>query len=189
MEISARALASELHGMLFGGFFLMALFGIIVELFRSSFVKQPSELTARGYSLKRLYLTVTVAMGWAAVLLGAYIVYPWYRAIPPVGVADLAGFPQRLLLASPGTSGWHKLGMEWKEHVGWLAPIAVTMIAYVMTKHRLAMKRYPQIRTAVLVFALVALVSGGIAGFFGAMIDNHAPVKGGATIHLVGEGQ
>ena len=34
MEISIRALASELNGMLAGGFFLMAVFGIIVELFR-----------------------------------------------------------------------------------------------------------------------------------------------------------
>ena len=112
-----------------------------------------------------------------------------YRAIPPAGIASLAGYPQRLLLSRPGTAGWHKLGMEWKEHVAWLAPIAMTMIAYVMTKHRLTMKKYPQIRTALLVFALVALVSGGIAGFFGAMIDNHAPVKGGATIHLVRESQ
>jgi hypothetical protein len=189
MEISARAFASELHGMLAGGFFLMAVFGIIVELFRSSFAKEPSELTNRGNSMKRLFLVFTAGLGWAAVLLGAYVVYPWYRAIPPAGVDNLAGFPQRLLLANPGTSGWHKLGMEWKEHVSWLAPIAITMVAYVMAKHRLAMRNSLEIRRAVLVFALVALVSGGIAGFFGAMIDNHAPVKGGTTLHLVKESQ
>lgn len=189
MEISFRALCSEMHGMLIGGFFLMAVFGVIVELLRSAFVKQPSELTTRGYQLKRFYLIVTAGLGWLAVLLGAYVVYPWYRAIPPAGVTSLAGYPQRLLLSRPGTAGWHALGMEWKEHVGWLAPIAMTMVAYVLTKHRLAMKTYPQIRTAVLGFALVALVSGGIAGFFGAMIDNHAPVKGGAMIHFVKEGK
>ena len=189
MEISIHALASELHGMFIGGFFLMAVFGVIVELFRSKYVKQPSELTARGQSLKRFYLLVTAALGWAAVLLGAYVVYPWYRAIPPTSVASLAGYPQRLLLSRPGTSDWHRVGMEWKEHVGWFAPMAITMVAYVMAKQQLVMKKYPQIRTAVLVFALVALVSGGIAGFFGAMIDNHAPVKGGATIHLVAEGK
>ena len=79
--------------------------------------------------------------------------------------------------------------MEWKEHVSWLAPIAITMVAYVMAKHRLAMRKSLEIRRAVLVFALVALVSGGIAGLFGAMIDNHAPVKGGTTLHLVKESQ
>jgi hypothetical protein len=189
MEISVRALASELHGMFIGGFFLMAVFGVIVELFRSKYVKQPSELTTRGQSLRSFYLFVTPALGWIAVLLGAYIVYPWYRAVPPAGVASLAGYPQRLLLSRPGTSGWHRIGMEWKEHVGWFAPIAITMVAYVMAKHRLVMKKYQQVRAAVLVFALVALMSGGLAGFFGAMIDNHAPVKGGATIHLVSEGK
>ena len=189
MEISLRALASELHGMLIGGFFLMAVFGVVVELFKSYYVKQPSELTSRGYSLKKFYLLMTVGLGWVAVLLGAYVAYPWYRAIPPAGVVRLAGYPQRLLLASSGTSGWHKIGMEWKEHVGWFAPIAMTMVAYVLTRQRLAMKRYPQIRTAALVFTLVALLSGGIAGFFGAMIDNHAPVKGGAMIHFLREGQ
>ena len=56
------------------------------------------------------------------------------------------------------------------------------MIASVMRKHRLAVKRYPQIRTAMLVFALLAMVSGGPAGLFSAMIDNHAPVKGGAIL-------
>ncbi len=185
MEITVRALASEIHGMLFGGFFLMAIFGVVVELFRSAHVEEPSKLTARGYSLERLYLIVTAGLGWVAVLLGAYIVYPWYRAIPPAGVTNLAGYPQHLLMSSPLTTGWHGLGMEWKEHISWLAPIAMTMVAYVLIKHRLAMKKYPQIRTAVLVFALVALVSASVAGFFGAMIDSNAPVKGGTTIHLV----
>jgi hypothetical protein len=189
VEISARTLASELHGMLIGGFFLMAVFGVIVELLRSHYLRQPSEFSDQGQLLKYLYLIGTAGLGWFTVLLGAYVVYPWYRTISPASVASLAGYPQRLLLARPGTSGWHRLGMEWKEHVGWTAPIATTMVAYVMTRHRLAMMKYPQIRTAVLVFALVALVSGGVAGFFGAMIDNHAPVKGGTTIHLVREGQ
>jgi uncharacterized membrane protein len=189
MEISARALMSDIHGMLFGGFFVMAIFGIIVELFGSTFVKQPSELTARGRSLKRFYLIATAALGWVAVLLGAYVVYPWYRAIPPAGVTNLAAFPQRLLLSRPGTSGWHELGMEWKEHIGWFAPIVMTMVAYVLIKHRLVMNKYPQIRTTVLLFALVALFAGSVAGFFGAMIVDHAPVNGGATIHLVREGK
>lgn len=186
MEISVRALFSDIHGMLFGGFFLMAIFAVVVELFRSIFVKQPSDLNARGQWLKGFYLIVTVGVGWAAVILGAYIVYPWYRAIPPAGVTSLAGYPQRLLLSNPATSGWHEFGMEWKEHIAWFAPMAMTMVAYVMTKHKLVMYRYPQIRSVVLVFALVALFAGSVAGFFGAMTVDHAPVNGGAKISLVG---
>ncbi len=77
------------------------------------------------------------ALGWAAVLTGAYIIYPWYRAVAPAG-ADLALYPKALLTAHPTTAGWHSLGMEWKEHVAWIAPMAATMVAWVMIKHRAA---------------------------------------------------
>lgn len=112
MEVSIHALASELPGMFIGGFFLMAVFGVIVELFRSKYAKQPSELTTRGQSLKHFYFFSTAALGWAAVLLAAYVVYPWYRAIPLAGVAGLAGYLQRLLLSRPGTADWHRVSME-----------------------------------------------------------------------------
>jgi hypothetical protein len=185
MEISQRALITALHGMLFGGFFLMAIFGLLVELCRSTWATQPTELTSGGRSLERLYLILMVSVGWAAVLLGAYVVYPWYRAIPPAGVTDLALYPQRFLLSSPATSGWHSIGMEWKEHVAWMAPIAITMAAWVLPNQRAAVRKYPQIRRAVLAFALVAFLAAGLASFLGAMIDKAAPVNGGSTIHLM----
>lgn len=187
MQISVRALITATHGMLFGGFFVMAVFALVAELVRSAYSAQSSELTQRGRSLATLYLYVTAGLGWAAVFAGAYLVYPWYRAIPPAGTIDLSGFPQRLLLASSMTSGWHELGMEWKEHVAWLAPIAVTMVAYVLTKQRKAVNLYPQIRRALLTFAFVAFATAGIAAFFGAMINKHAPVRGGTEIHLLQE--
>jgi hypothetical protein len=141
MEVTIRDLLSAAHGLLFGGFFLMAIFGMVVELCRSAHEKQAPELSARGYSLERVYLVVMVVLGWAAVLSGAYIVYPWYRAIPPIGVTDLTLFPQRLLLSSATTAGWHTLGMQWKEHIAWFAPIAMTMVAYVLAKYRGEVRR------------------------------------------------
>jgi hypothetical protein len=65
-----------------------------------------------------------------------------------------------------------------------MAPIAMTMVAYVLTKYRLSIREYPQVRTAVLAFALVAFGAAGVAGFFGAMLNKYAPVNGGLTIHL-----
>jgi hypothetical protein len=189
MEITLRALVTMIHGMLFGAFFLMATFGLVVELFRSSHEEQPAKLTPRGYSLERLYLFVMVGLGWAAVLTGAYIVYPWYRAVPPAGVTDLALYPRYLLMSSATTAGWHTLGMEWKEHVAWLAPIAMTMVAYVFATYRRSMQDHPQVRKAVLVFALVAFGAAGVAGFFGAMVNKYAPLNGGPSIHLAGKSQ
>ena len=77
------------------------------------------------------YSIVMAVLAWLTVLTGAYIIYPWYRAVPPPGTANLAAFPQRLLLSSPATIGWHSIGMEWKEHVAWLVPISITMAAAV----------------------------------------------------------
>jgi hypothetical protein len=189
MEITLRALITLIHGMLFGAFFLMAIYGLVVELFRSAHVEQPSQLTTKGYSRERLYLICMVGLGWAAVLTGAYFIYPWYRAVPPAGVTDLALYPRFLLKSTAVTSGWHDLGMEWKEHIAWIAPIAMTMVAYILTKYRLSMREHPQVRTAVLVFALVAFAAAGVAGFFGAMLNKYAPINGGPTIHLRGKNQ
>ena len=186
MQISMRALFTGIHVILFGWFFIAAIFTVVVELVRSSNQTQPSELTPRGYSLARIYLIATVAAGWIAVLLGAYVVYPWYRAIPPAGLTNLSGYPQALLQSSPATSDLHELGMEWKEHIAWFAPIAMTAVAYVLLHCRSAVQKTARIRAAVLTFALFALIAAGIAGFWGAMIDKTAPIKGGTTIHLMG---
>ncbi len=187
MEMTLRAFITATHGIFFGVFFLLALYGVVVALCRSAHAKQPSELTARGIFLERLYLLGMVVLGWAAVLLGAYAVYPWYRALPPPGIASLAGYPQALLKSSSATAGWHNLGMEWKAHVAWFAPIAMTMVAWVLIRHRRSLQLHPPLRTALLGFALVAFLSAGIAGLFGALLNKYAPVQGGPTIHWMGE--
>ena len=187
MEISWRALITQIHGMVFGAFFLLAIFAVLVELWGAVYQAEPRVLTATGRWLERFYLICTVLIGWAAVLTGAYMVYPWYRAIPPAGVASLAQFPQALLKSSSTTAGWHSLGMEWKEHVAWFAPIAMTMVTYVSIRYGSSIRKLPQLRNALLVFLIVAFFAAGVAGYFGAEIDDHAPVHGGGTaIHWMG---
>ncbi|MES2219823.1 MAG: hypothetical protein V4587_02520 [Acidobacteriota bacterium] len=187
MEVSSRALFTQLHGLLFGAFFLLAIFAVVVELWRTLYEIEPRTLTRAGRSLEHYYLIATVLLGWAAVLTGAYIVYPWYRAIPPAGAASLAQYPQALLKSSPATAGWHSLGMEWKEHVAWFAPIVMTMVAYVSIQYGFSIRKHPHLRNALLVFVLVAFFAAGVAGYFGAEIDDHAPVQGGVIYHLLQE--
>ena len=187
MEVTLRSLVTEMHGMLFGAFFLMTIFGVVVELCRSALSMQPSELTDRGYCVERVYLITMVVLGWAAVLSGSYIVYPWYRTVMPAGAVDLANYPKYLLLSSPTTAGWHNMGMEWKEYIAWIAPMAMTMVAYVLIKYKSSLKEHLQVRKAVFTFAVAAFVAVGIAGLFGAMIDKEAPVRGGAVIHITGQ--
>jgi hypothetical protein len=185
MEITLRDLLTVLHGMGFGALFMLAFSGAIAELYRMSTPGVPAQAGSREQLLLRLYLAAMVLLAWATVFTGAYLVYPWYRAIPPAGTTDLADFPQRLLMASPKTSGWHSLGMEWKEHVAWLAPIAMTMVAYVFAKYGPSLNKRPQLRSAVLAFAVVAFVATGVAGAFGAFLNKYAPVRGGTTIVIM----
>jgi uncharacterized membrane protein len=146
----------------------------------------PASISAREQKIVSFYLVAMVILAWLTVFSGAYVIYPWYRAVPPAGVTDLAAYPRRLLLSSGRTSEWHNVGMEWKEHVSWLAPIAMTMVAYVTLKYRRAIIRPRHMRTAVLGFAVAAFVATGVAGAFGAFLNKYAPVRGGSVIILMG---
>jgi hypothetical protein len=186
MELTARGLWTMVHGMGFGALYLLACSGAAVELWRRV---SPSPATPGGTSddtFLRGYLVAMAVIAWLAVLSGAYIVYPWYRAAAPAGITGLAGYPQRLLQSRPATTQWHGIGMEWKEHVAWLAPISITMAAAVFFQYGArGIREHPQLRRAVLGFVLASFVSASIAGLFGAMLSKKAPVDGGATIHLV----
>ena len=184
MEITARGFWTLLHGMGFGALYLLACSGALVELYRFTTSRAPSEFTAGQERFLKYYLITMVVLAWATVLTGAYVIYPWYRAVPAPGTVDLSMFPQRLLMSSPATIGWHSLGMEWKEHVAWFAPISITMVAFVFIKYGRDLGNHRQLRAAVLCFTAASFVAAGIAGFFGAMITKEAPVRGGQTIQL-----
>ena len=184
MEITTRGLWTLIHGMGFGALYLLACSGALVELYRFTSSPVSSESTPGHDRFLKVYLIAMVLLAWAAVLTGTYVIYPWYRAVPPPGIADLSMFPQRLLISSSTTAGWHALGMEWKEHVAWFAPISITMVAFVFFRYGRDLKNHRELRAAVLGFAAASFLAAGIAGFFGAMIDKYAPVHGGHSSRL-----
>lgn len=185
MEITSHDFWTVLHGMGFGALFMLAFSGALAELWRMSASGASLQVSTREQKVVGFYLTAMVILAWLTVFSGAYMIYPWYRAVPPAGVTDLADYPRRLLLSSGKTSEWHNVGMEWKEHVAWLAPIAITMVAYVTMKYGRAIVQHRNLRIAVLGFAVAAFVATGIAGAFGAFLNKYAPVRGGSTIILM----
>ena len=193
MEITARALWTMIHGMGFGALYLLACSGALVELYRftSSSPASPSTPAPTSAQVRflKVYLVAMVVLAWTAVLTGAYVIYPWYRAAVPPGTVDLSEFPQHLLMSSPSTIGWHSLGMEWKEHVAWFAPISISMAAFVFIRYGRDLGNHKQLRSAVLGFVAASFLAAGIAGFFGAMIDKYAPVQGGPTIQITRGGE
>jgi uncharacterized membrane protein len=84
------------------------------------------------------------------------------------------------------TAAWHSFGMEWKEHVGWIAPIVATMLAVMLIRHAEVLRADKRLSRAVLAFACAGLLGTAVAGFFGAMLDKTAPVAGGSTYTVMG---
>ena len=188
MEITLRDAITVVHGMGFGGLLLLAFSGAGIVLYSVRVSGSSWTPTAREGRFLGLYFSAMAGFAWLAVLAGAYLVYPWYRARPPAGTADLAGYPQRLLMSSPATTGWHDIGMEWKEHLAWFAPICLTAVAYIFLTYRGQLRRHWGMREAVIGLVLLAFFATATAGFFGAMLNKNAPVRGWRTLVLMGGG-
>jgi hypothetical protein len=185
MEITFRDAATVVHGMFFGALLMLAFTGAAVALYAISAPQGRWIPTVAQHKWLARYVAVMALLAWLAVLLGAYAVYPWYRAHPPAGLTDLSGFPQRLLMSSPTTTGWHDIGMEWKEHIAWFAPISLTTAAYLVRRYGMYLHALRAVRRALLCLVALAFVAAGVAGFFGAMLNKYAPVRGGANIVLM----
>ena len=174
MVITDRELWTVIHGMLLGAIFFMAFSGIWVSLW-SLHPERTAGVVQRVRGLKIAGWATAIIL-WLTVFTGTYIVYPWYRAKPPEG-ADLTQFPRSYLLASPDRAGWHNFGMEWKEHVAWLAPILVTAVAYIISRYGVKLVEEKKIRKAVILVFTIALIAALAAVVFGAFLNKAAPIK------------
>jgi hypothetical protein len=121
--------------------------------------------------------TIVMAVSvWLTVIVGTYVVYPWYRATPlesidtSVQSEELSQYPRYWLLASEETSEYHHFGMEWKEHVAWLSPILATVVFYIVLKYGTQLAEDRQMRNMTMVIYTLAFVSAAIAGLFGALM-------------------
>ncbi|HEY2937673.1 MAG TPA: acetate--CoA ligase family protein [Gaiellaceae bacterium] len=159
-----------IHGMVIGAIFLLAFAGGLAGLWslRAEYV------TAAGLTerIRRLKIgTTTMALtAWATVLTGSWIVYPWYREKTPDS-------PKSILLANPDTADWHEFGMEWKEHIAWIAPMLATAAAFIVVYYGRRLARDRTLRNLALALFVAAFTTAAIAGLFGALITKAAPVK------------
>jgi len=182
MEFTDRELWTVLHGLGLGTLFLLAFGGGLAGLYSL----KPQLLTEEGIAERtpRLLLgsLVMAIVAWATVISGTFIAYPWYRATPPEGLDQavqseaLRDFPRYWLLASDKTAEWHKLGMEWKEHVAWIAPFLATAVAFAVLYYGAQLVRRGEIRRAAIIFFTLDFLAAGVAGLFGAFITKAAPV-------------
>jgi hypothetical protein len=176
MSITLREFWTFIHGMGLGSLFLLAFTGGLAGLYslRSEWVT----MAGIRERMRRLTIgtTIMAAVAWLTVITGTYIVYPWYRAVPPDGTTDFRHFPKSLLLSVPDLAEWHKFGMEWKEHVAWFAPLLATSVAFVVLRYSDQITENPKLRNALIIVFILAFAAAGIAGLFGAFITKAAPM-------------
>ncbi len=175
MVLTPREIWAVIHGMILGSLFLLAYAGGLAELISLGAQWNTPEGIARRVRRLITGTWVMAVVAWLTVITGTYIVYPWYRAPVPPG-ADLKMFPKGLLVSSPTTAGWHNFGMEWKEHIAWLAPILAIAVAYMVTKYGDRLAKDDEVRRAVIVLFTIAFLTAAVAGLFGAFINKAAPV-------------
>jgi len=177
MELTNRETWALVHGIVLGAVFLLAFGGGFAGLWSL----KEKLVTAEGVKERSPRLVIgTIGMAvaaWLAVIVGTWIVYPWYRAPVPQGITDLTDYPKFLLLNSPMTAEWHNFAMEWKEHVAWFAPFLATAVAFAVAYYGVQLVRRDDIRKASLVFFTLAFGAAAIAGLFGALITKAAPVQ------------
>jgi hypothetical protein len=170
MSLTDREFWTVIHGLVLGTLFLLAFSGGLAGLWSLT----PSLVTPAGRVERLRRLTVGMwgmaLVAWATVVTGTYIVYPWYR--------DQAVTSARSrLLADPDTAQWHTFGMEWKEHVAWIAPLLATAAAFLVTWYGPRLARNNRMRMLALTLFVGAFVTAGVAGIFGAFINKAAPIR------------
>lgn len=175
MGMSSREVWSAVHGILAGGLFLLAYSGGMISLVGLSEAKLSKAGLQDALRKLKLWTAAMAVIAWVAVILGAYVVYPWYRATPPAG-ANLADFPQRALMADASKAAWHNFGMEWKEHVAWFAPLLATTVAYIVAASSENLAKDATLRRLCAVLFTLAFLAATAAGLFGALITKAAPV-------------
>jgi hypothetical protein len=158
-----------IHGMGFGAVFLLAFAGGLAGLYslRPALVT-PAGIVERARRLRIGVVAMAVA-AWGTVITGTWIVYPWYRA-------KGATSPKSLLLAKPSTADWHNFGMEWKEHIAWLAPMLATAVAFLVVYYGPRLVKNDTARRAAMTLLVVAFAFAAVAGTLGALITKSAPV-------------
>ena len=179
MSLTFKEFVTALHGLILGAGFLLAFTGGFAGLwgYRSEWLTNDG---AKAALRKTMLSTWTMAaLAWATVLIGTYVLYPSYRAQPPgvMSSLQLQGYSQSYLLSNVRTAGWHQFGMEWKEHVAWLAPILATTVAFVATRQRHLLLYNAHLRRVLLFLFAISFFCAAVAGFFGAFINKAAPLR------------
>ena len=164
------------HGIVLSGAALMALAAAIYSL-RMLYAGKASEQVTNIQARYMVILTVFMSiMLWLTVLVGTYISFPAYRAVPPEGLIDLSMYPKAMLQANEATVWLHSFAMETKEHVPWIASILATAVAYISMSYRSLMISDTNLNKLATWLLGICLVLVSYAALLGVFVNKVAPL-------------
>jgi hypothetical protein len=138
----------------------------------STFLRTPDGQAARLIQNSSLIGMATLA--WVTVVSGTWFVYPGYRAPVPAGT-NVDAHPKEWLTSNDSTAWWHTFGMEWKEHVGWLAPFLATAVAVTVLLHRDLVRGHAGLRRLLGLLFVTAFAVTVVSAGLGAAINKVSP--------------
>ena len=170
MELSHREIWALVHGLLIGGPFLLAFTGAVVSLagLRSEYLT-PAGITDRVRQV-RIGAVVMAAMSGAIVLIGVWVLLPWYAE-------DSPDSPRSILLSDPDTRQWHEFADVWKTHVAFLSPLLATASAAVVVHYGRSLGRDRTARNLALGLLVAAFAVSSLAALIGSLVTRAAPLR------------
>jgi hypothetical protein len=177
LAVSNREAWAIIHGMGLGALFLLAYTGGWVALSNLRRDRLSDAVLQREMRPLKRWFWGMALVSWCTVLSGTVRVYPWYRGTPPPGMAPVTPDPRGVLLADPHTAGWHHFGMEWKEHIAWIAPITATAVAASVHQLGPELADRPRDRATLLAWYHTSFLTAAVAGLLGAFINKAASLR------------
>jgi hypothetical protein len=118
----------------------------------------------------RIGTFVMAGMAWTIVLIGTWVLLPWYSE-------DTPDSPRSLLLSDPSTRQWHEFADVWKTHVAFMSPILATSAAALVAYYGPDLARERSTRNIVLGLLVGAFAVASLAALIGALVTRAAPLR------------
>ena len=174
---SDRSLWTMFHGMVLGGGGLMLLFAALFSVWNLRTHGLSDSASVRQSRALAWVLVCAVALLWASVLLGTYVVFPPYRATPPEGLTDLARYPRSLIQSNPDTVWLHSFAMETKEHVPWIAAMLATAVAFVALRYRSRLLSDSSLNRMATAWLAICVILVSYVALLGVFVNKVAPLE------------
>jgi hypothetical protein len=118
----------------------------------------------------RIGTFVMAGMAWTIVLIGTWVLLPWYSE-------DTPDSPRSLLLSDASTRQWHEFADVWKTHVAFMSPILATSAAALVAYYGPDLARERSTRNIVLGLLVGAFAVASLAALIGALVTRAAPLR------------